>query len=66
MQAPFVQKALGTYLIPQPPGWLLCHRVFTFICVKLGGSPLGDGDLLEARELELGPIEGFNHMPLVL
>ena len=27
---------------------------------------LGDGDLLVARELELGPAEGFNHMLLVL
>lgn len=27
---------------------------------------LGDGDLLVARELELGPAEGFSHMLLVL
>ena len=27
---------------------------------------LGDGDLLVARELELGPAEGFNHKLLVL
>ena len=27
---------------------------------------LGDGDLLVARELELGPAEDFNHMLLVL
>lgn len=27
---------------------------------------LGDGDLLVARELELGPAESFNHMLLVL
>ena len=46
---------------------LFCHKVFKFICVELGKSPLlGDVDLLAARELELGPTEGFNHMLLVL
>ena len=46
---------------------LFCHKVFKFIYVELGKSPLlGDVDLLAARELELGPAEGFNHMFLVL
>ena len=35
--------------------------------MNLSKSPLlGDVDLLAARELELGPTEGFNHMLLVL
>ena len=46
---------------------LFCHHVSKFICIKLSISPLlGDVDILEARELELGPAEGFNHMLLVL
>ncbi|KAB0398673.1 hypothetical protein E2I00_013128 [Balaenoptera physalus] len=45
----------------------LCHCAFKFIRVKLRQSPLlGDEDLLAARELELGPAEGLNHMLLVL
>ena len=45
---------------------LFWHHVFKFICVKLSESPLGDVDLLAARELELGPAEGLKHMLLVL
>ena len=46
---------------------LFCHHVFKFICIKLSKSPLlGDVDLLVARELKLGPVEGLNHMLLVL
>ena len=46
---------------------LFCHHVLKFIHIELGKSPLlGDEDLLMARELELGPAEGFNHMLLVL
>ena len=46
---------------------LFCHHVSKFICIKLSISPLlGDVDILEARELELGPVEGLNHMLLVL
>ena len=46
---------------------LFCHHVLKFIRIELGKSPLlGDEDLLMARELELGPAEGFNHMLLVL
>ena len=46
---------------------LFCHHVFKFICIKLSKSPLlGDVDLLAARELDLGPVEGLNHMLLVL
>ena len=46
---------------------LFCHKVFKFIRVELGKSPLlGDVDVLAARELELCPAEGFNHMVLVL
>ena len=46
---------------------LFCHKVFKFICVELGKSPLlGDVDVLAARELELCPVEGFNNMLLVL
>ena len=46
---------------------LFCHHVLKFIRIELGKSPLpGDVDLLTARELELGPVEGFNHMLLVL
>ena len=46
---------------------LFCHHVLKFIRIELGKSPLlGDVDLLTARELELGPAEGFSHMLLVL
>ena len=46
---------------------LFCHHVLKFTHTELGKSPLlGDADLLTARELELGPAEGFNHMLLVL
>ena len=46
---------------------LCCHHVLKFIRIELGKSPLlGDVDLLTARELGLGPAEGFNHMLLVL
>ena len=46
---------------------LFCHHVSRFIRIKLSKSPLlGDVDILSARELELGPAEGFNHMLLVL
>ena len=46
---------------------LSCHHVFKFIHIKLSKSPLlVDVDLLGARELELGPAEGFNHLLLVL
>ena len=42
---------------------LLCHHVLKFIRVDFGKSALlRDVDLLAARELELGPAEGFNHM----
>ena len=45
---------------------LFCHQVLKFICIELGKSPLlGDVDLLTARELELGPAEGFSHMLFV-
>ena len=46
---------------------LFCHHVSKFIRIKLSKSSLlGDTDLLAARELELGPVEGLNHMLLVL
>ena len=46
---------------------LFCHHVFNFIHIKLSKSLiLGDMDLLAAKELELGPAEGLNHMLLVL
>ena len=46
---------------------LFCHHVFRFILIKLRKSSLlGDVDLLAARELELGPVEGLHHMLLVL
>ena len=46
---------------------LFCHHVSRFIRIKLSKSPLlGDVDVLAARELELCPVEGFNHMLLVL
>ncbi|TEA34727.1 hypothetical protein DBR06_SOUSAS20210015, partial [Sousa chinensis] len=46
---------------------LSCHHVFKFVRIKLCKSPLlADVDLLAARELELGPALGLNHMFLVL
>ena len=46
---------------------LFCPHVLKFIRIELDKSPLlGDEDLLTARELELGPAEGFSHMLLVL
>ena len=46
---------------------LFSNHVFKFIHIKLSISLLpGDVDLLVARELELGPVEGLNHMLLVL
>ena len=46
---------------------LFCHHVLKLIHVEFGKSPLlRDVDLLVARELELGLVEGFNHMFLVL
>ena len=46
---------------------LFRHLVFKFLRVKLSKRPLlGDVALLAARELELGPVEGLNHMLLVL
>ena len=67
---PFVQRATirdvfdPTAIRDKP---LFCHHVFKFVGVKLSKSPLlGYVDLLAARELELGPAEGLNHMLLVL
>ena len=46
---------------------LFCHHVSKFIHVKLSKSSLlGDVDLLAARELELGPVEGHSQTLLVL
>ena len=46
---------------------LFCHHVSKFIHVKLSKSSLlGDVDLLAARELELGPVEGLSQTLLVL
>ena len=45
---------------------LFCHHVSKFIRIKLSKSSLGEEDLLAGRELELGPVEGLNHMLLVL
>ena len=46
---------------------LFCHHVSKFIRIKLSKSSLlGDTDLLAARELELGPVEGLRHMLLIL
>ena len=67
---PFVQGAeirdeFGSTAIQDKP--LFCHHVFKFICVELSESPLlRHMDLLEARELELGPVQCLNHMLLVL
>ena len=44
---------------------LFCHHVSKSIHIKLSKSfLLGDTDLLAARELELGPVEGLKHMLL--
>ena len=45
---------------------LFRHCVSKFIRIKLSKSSLGEEDLLAGRELELGPVEGLNHMLLVL
>ena len=46
---------------------LLSHHGFRFICITLSKSPLfGDADVLAAREPELGPAQGLNHVLLVL
>ena len=45
---------------------LFCHHDFKFIHIKHSKSPLlGDVDPLAAKELELGPELGLNHMLLV-
>lgn len=45
----------------------LCHHVFKFFHVKLNKRPLlWNVALLVARELELDPAKGLNHMLLVL
>ena len=67
---PFVQGTTIRDVFDPTAVWdesLFCHQVLKFIRVELGKSPLlRDVDLLAARELELGPAEGFNHMFLVL
>ncbi|TEA23207.1 hypothetical protein DBR06_SOUSAS5510013, partial [Sousa chinensis] len=67
---PFVQGATIRDVLDPTAIWnepFFCHHVFKLICIKLSKSPLlGDVDLLAARELELGPAEGLNHMLLVL
>ncbi|MBW02485.1 E3 ubiquitin-protein ligase-like protein, partial [Eschrichtius robustus] len=46
---------------------LLSRHGFRFICITLSKSPLlGDADVLAAREPELGPAQGLNHVLLVL
>ncbi|KAL0613687.1 hypothetical protein AAY473_017159 [Plecturocebus cupreus] len=45
---------------------LLSHHVFRFIGIEHDEAPLRDVDLLAARELELGPAQGFNYMLIVL
>ena len=65
---PFVQGANIRDVFDPTAIWgetLFCSHVF--ILIKLSESPLlGDVDLLMARELELGPKEGFGHMLLFL
>ena len=64
---PFVQGNMSRDIFDSTvtlDGPLLYH-VFKFISIKLSKSLLGDVDLLAARELELGPREGLNHMLLV-
>ena len=67
---PFVQGTTIRDVFDPTAIWdesLFCHPVLKFIRVEFGKSPLlRDVDLLAARELELGPSEGFNHMFLVL
>ena len=67
---PFVQGTTIRDVFDPTAIWdesLFCHHVLNFIRIELGKSPLlRDVDLLAARELELGPAEGFNHMFLVL
>ena len=44
-----------------------CYHVFRFIHVKLSKTPTSwRCGFLVAKELELGPVEGLNHMLLVL
>ena len=46
---------------------LFCHHVFKFISINLSKSPLpGDVNLLVARGLERGPVEGLSPVLLVL
>ena len=46
---------------------LFCYHVFRFIHVKLSKTPTSwRCGFLVAKELELGPVEGLNHMLLVL
>ena len=65
---PFVQGTMIRGVFDPTAVWgepLFCARVF--ILIKLSkSSVLGDVDLLMARELELGPEEGFSHMLLFL
>ena len=67
---PFVPRATIRDVFDPIAIWdgpLSCHHVFKFIRIKLSISPLlGDVDLLAARELELGPVEGLHPMLLVL
>ena len=67
---PFVQGTTIRDVFDPTAIWdesLFCHHVLKLIHVEFGKSPLlRDVDLLAARELELGPSEGFNHMFLVL
>ena len=53
--------------VSDPSEQLFGHLFSNSSSLNLSKCPLlGDGDLLVARELELGPAEGFNHMLLVL
>ena len=67
---PFVQGATIRDVFDPTAIWdepLFGHRIFKFVHIKLSKAPLlGDVDLLAARELELGPALGLNHMLLVL
>lgn len=69
MQGPPTAQAamIRMYLTPQPSE-MSCFSVTMFpnSSIKLGKSSLGEVDILAGRELELGPVEGLNHMLLVL
>ena len=69
MQGPPTAQAamIRMYLTPQPSE-MSCFSVTMFpnSSIKLGKSSLGEVDILAGRELELGPVEGLNHMVLVL